>query len=219
MRLVAIADTHLFTDDLTVPPGDVLIHAGDLCRAGSLEELAEAALWLSRLPHAHKVVVAGNHDWAFMRSPTEARALMAEAGVVYLEDALAVVAGLRIWGAPWQPAYNGWAFNLQRGAPLAEKWALIPDGLDVLVTHGPPAGIGDASVMGARRAGCAHLRARVAEVRPRLHLFGHIHQAGGAWSVDDTTFVNCTTWECERAATLIDLDGDRIAVDAPPAGG
>ncbi|MEZ4359172.1 MAG: metallophosphatase domain-containing protein [Kofleriaceae bacterium] len=219
MRIVAVADTHLFTSDLQVPEGDVLVHAGDLCRAGSLAELREAAAWLARLPHAHKVVVAGNHDWAFQREPEAARALLG-AGVTYLEDVEVTLDGLRFWGSPWQPAFHGWAFNLPRGAPLAAVWAKVPPGLDVLITHGPPYGVGDLLEDGLPgREGCADLRRRVAEVRPRLHLFGHIHQDGGAWEVDGTVFANVTTWECERAPTVIDVDRERVAlVHVPPSG-
>lgn len=218
MRLVAIADTHLYHRPLQVPEGDVLIHAGDMCRRGSLDELSLAADWLRAMPHRHKIVVAGNHDWAFALHPDEARALFDGGGVEYLEDAGATIDGVRFWGSPWQPAFHGWAFNLARGPELAAKWALIPEGLDVLITHGPPAGIGDHSAM-TGRTGCADLRARVAVVRPRVHLFGHIHEDGGAWPLDGTCFVNCTTWESDRAPTVIDLDADgSVRVDAPPPG-
>jgi hypothetical protein len=134
---------------------------------------------------------------------------------VYLQDSGATVAGLRFWGSPWQPAYNDWAFNLPRGAPLAQKWALIPEGLDVLVTHGPPAGYGDGSSIGRERAGCADLIARVEVTRPRLHLFGHIHEDGGTWTHGSTTFANCTTWECERPPTVIDIEPATVRVTAP----
>lgn len=52
MRVVAVADTHLFHRELVVPDGDVFVHAGDLCRGGSLEELREALEWIRALPHA-----------------------------------------------------------------------------------------------------------------------------------------------------------------------
>ncbi|HEU4535670.1 MAG TPA: metallophosphoesterase, partial [Polyangiaceae bacterium] len=149
MRIVAVADTHLFHDELRVPEGDLFVHAGDLCRGGTLDELARGLAWVRSLPHRHKIFVAGNHDWAFAREPAAARALVGE-GVTYLEDGGAEVGGLRVWGAPWQPAYNDWAFNLPRGAALAEKWAQAPAGLDLLITHGPPAGVGDNSCMAGR---------------------------------------------------------------------
>lgn len=217
MRIVAVADTHQFHDELVVPDGDLFIHAGDLCRGGTWKELRAAAAWICTLPHRRKIVVAGNHDWAFVRH--RARAVEAFEGATYLQDDAVTIDGLRIYGSPWQPEFHDWAFNLPRGAPLAEKWAAIPHGLDVLVTHGPPAGVGDRSSMGEARTGCEALRARVNVVRPRLHLFGHIHEDGGAWEIDGTWFVNCTTWECERAATVIDVDAatGAIAVHAPAA--
>jgi predicted phosphohydrolase len=220
IRLVAVADTHLFHGDLTIPDGDVFVHAGDLCRGGTLDELRAAAGWLAALPHAHKVVVAGNHDWALAREAAAARAILADAGVTYLEDKGAVIMGHRFWGSPWQPAFHDWAFNLPRGAPLAARWGLIPPGLDVLVTHVPPAGIGDLGGEGIPgREGCADLMRRVDQVRPRLHLFGHIHQDGGLWQRGGTVFANVTTWECERAPTVIDLDADRVTPIAVPASG
>jgi len=215
MRIVAVADTHLFHDELVVPDGDVFVHAGDLCRGGSVDELREALAWIRALPHAHKVVVAGNHDFAFVEHASDARALVAD--LVYLEDSGATVAGLSFWGSPWQPAYNDWAFNLPRGRALAEKWALIPERVDVLVTHGPPFGIGDRGPVPGR-LGCEELLARVRVAVPRVHLFGHIHQDGGAWPIGPTLFVNATTWECERAPTVIDVDErEARAVSVPPA--
>jgi predicted phosphohydrolase len=219
VRIVAVADTHLFHHELVVPSGDVLVHAGDMCRGGSVEELIEALDWMASLPHETKIVVAGNHDTCLEETPEVARRAFDGRAILYLEDAGVEVRGLRVWGSPWQPEYNGWAFNLPRGAALAGKWSRIPEGLDLLVTHGPPRGIGDRSSVGEERSGCADLRVRVAAARPRVHLFGHIHEDGGAWDVDGTTFVNCTTWECERAPTVIDVDPQTgaVVVTAPPA--
>lgn len=215
MRIVAVADTHLYTDDYEVPDGDVFVHAGDLCKRGDLDELEHAATWILGLPHAHKVIVAGNHDWAFANNPPAARALFP--GVTYLQDSEATIGGLRFYGAPWQPAFHGWAFNLPRGAALAEKWARIPAGIDVLITHGPPAGFGDdIEIVG--RTGCADLRARIEQVRPRLHVFGHIHMDGGLWTHEGMVIANVTSWECQRAATVIDIDADAVTpILVPPA--
>lgn len=212
-----MADTHLFHDDeFAVPDGDVLVHAGDLCRGGNLGELRTAARWLAGLPHRHKVIIAGNHDWALAREPGAARAMFE--GMHYLEDTELAIDGVRFYGSPWQPEFLGWAFNLPRGPALAAVWAKIPRGIDVLITHGPPEGIGDRTTV-ANRAGCADLLARVVEVAPRLHVFGHIHQDGGVWRHGATTFANVTTWECTRAATVFDVDpGEIRAVSVPPHG-
>jgi predicted phosphohydrolase len=205
MRIVAVADTHTFEADLNpVPDGDVFIHAGDLCRSGRLAELAKVTEWVRALPHRHKIVVAGNHDWCFVREREAAFELLGST-VVYLQDSGTEIDGVRFWGSPWQPVFHNWAFNLPRGAPLAEKWRLIPTGTDVLITHGPPAGIGDRSD-DAVRAGCADLLEVVHRLRPRLHLFGHIHPDGGCWQRDGICFANVTTWEGIRKASVFDLD-------------
>jgi Calcineurin-like phosphoesterase len=216
MRIVAVADTHLFHEELVVPDGDLFVHAGDMCRGGDLDELRGAVAWIASLPHRHKLIVAGNHDWAFAREPELARALLGD--IAYLEDSATTIEGFTIYGAPWQPAYNDWAFNLPRGAPLAEKWSSIPRGLDLLVTHSPPMGIGDNMPELPNRLGCAVLRARVEAVEPRLHMFGHIHCDGGAWQRGATMFANVTTWECERAPTVIDLSDSVELVSVPPRG-
>jgi len=219
MRIVAVADTHTFESDLGAPPdGDVFVHAGDLCRGGRLDELAVVARWLRALPHRHKVVVAGNHDWCFVREPDAARAVLGE-GITYLQDAGTVIDGVRFWGSPWQPAFNNWAFNLPRGEPLAAVWSLIPPDTDVLITHGPPLGIGDWSGETIRQ-GCRDLLAAVQRIRPLLHLFGHIHQDGGFWQQDGVSFANVTAWECERGPSVFDVDvASRrvVAVCVPPA--
>lgn len=205
MRLVAVADTHTFEGDLgRVPDGDVFVHAGDLCRAGTLAEFKPVAQWLRSLPHPHKLVVAGNHDWCFLRNRDDAIDMLGP-DIVYLRDQAIELNGLKFWGSPWQPEFLGWAFNLPRGPALAEKWALIPEATNVLITHGPPRGFGDrTSVQG--RSGCDDLLQAVRRLKPALHLFGHIHEDGGFFRGEHTCFSNVTTWECERGATVIDID-------------
>lgn len=219
MRIVAVADTHTFHADLGVlPDGDVFVHAGDLLRGGTLDELEDVARWMRDLPHPTKIVVAGNHDWCFVRDRERALEMLG-AEVVYLEDAALTLHGLNFYGSPWQPEYNAWAFNLPRGQALRDKWQLIPKGTDVLITHGPPAGLGDRSSV-AGRWGCEELRDAVAVLQPALHLFGHIHPDGGFWQRGTAASANVTTWECERGPTVIDIDpATRVVtpVAVPPA--
>ena len=61
----------------------------------------------------------------------------------YLEDSSKTLFGLKIYGAPWQPYFFNWAFQLSRGKELNEKWKLIPKDTDILLTHGPPYCHGD----------------------------------------------------------------------------
>ncbi|OIP44152.1 MAG: metallophosphoesterase [Deltaproteobacteria bacterium CG2_30_63_29] len=204
MRLVLISDTHGYHEDLALPDGDVLIHAGDLSSMGQPEEIARFGEWLGRQPHRHKVVVAGNHDWGFQREPQRARELLGDCH--YLLDSACAIEGFHFWGAPWQPWFLSWAFNLQRGPELAAKWALIPRNTDVLVTHGPPFGILDRT-HSHQDAGCADLLARVQVVKPRLHVFGHIHEARGTIQVGETIFVNASCWDEGAEAIVVELAG------------
>lgn len=190
MRIVCLSDTHDLHDRVAVPDGDLLLHAGDLTARGRLEDVEEAARFMRALPHRHKVIIAGNHDRCFEETPSAARARLA--GLVYLQDDLVEIRGLRIYGSPWQPWFHSMAFNVRRGGDIARVWRMIPDGLDVLLTHGPPRGHGDVTV---RRdpAGCLDLLHRVREVRPRLHAFGHIHEGYGVTRENGTLFVNAST--------------------------
>ena len=206
MRIVCLSDTHGFHDGLEVPPGDLLLHAGDSTKHGSLEEVAAFNRFLGRLPHRHKVVIAGNHDWAFEKEAVLARDLITHA--VYLEDEETVVAGLRIWGSPWQPWFCDWAFNLERGPALRAKWDLVPAGIDVLLTHGPPRGHGDRTTGGSEE-GCSDLLDAIRRVRPRLHVFGHIHEGYGRTQEGETLCVNasvCTVaYRPTNPAVVVDL--------------
>ena len=185
--IVIISDTHGMHDQLTIPEGDILIHAGDLCNAGKLREVVEFNDWIGNLPHRHKIVIAGNHDWCFERQPNKARDILTNC--TYLQDSSVEIDGLKFWGSPWQPEFCNWAFNIKRGHRLEAKWSLIPDDTDVLITHGPPLGIGDGTFYG-EVAGCVDLAKRVKEVQPRLHAFGHIHEGYSIEEKGGTTYVN-----------------------------
>ena len=127
-----------------------------------------------------------------------------------------MVDGLEVWGSPWQPWFHDWAFNLERGAALAEKWAMIPDSTDLLITHGPPHGILDACFDG-RRVGCEELTRAVERVRPKLHVFGHIHEAYGVVDDGTTLFVNASNcnlrYRPANAPIVVDWGDDGLRID------
>lgn len=209
-----MSDTHLFHEDrgipkIEIPMGDILVHAGDATFEGSQEEIMRFSSWFGSLPHPHKVFIAGNHDWNFQRTPQRARRLLPN-GVVYLEDSGCDVMGLKFYGSPWQPEFLEWAFNLPRGHRLREKWNLIPSGIDVLVTHGPPYGVLDQTPHG-EHVGCVDMKDVLTRVKPRLHVFGHIHHMGGRQQqVGPTLFVNAAmldeSYGLAHRPIIVDLD-------------
>jgi predicted phosphodiesterase len=208
IRLVFVSDTHGF-HDFPVPPGDVLVHAGDGCNYGTLEEARAWANFLRRQPHRHKIVIAGNHDRCFEDDFEHAKPLLEDFD--FLHDSGCERLGVHFWGSPWQPWFFNWAFNLPRGPELAAKWALIPDTTDVLVTHGPPHGVLDRNFDGTP-VGCEDLRDAMKRVRPRVHVFGHIHEGYGTARIGETLFVNasiCTlAYRPTNPAIVVDLPID-----------
>jgi len=93
------------------------------------------------------------------------------------------------YGSPWTVRYYEWAFMLERGPSLAQKWEMIPDETDILITHSPPIGILDRNGRG-ENAGCGDLLERVRNISPRLHVFGHMHPSNGIETIGETIFVN-----------------------------
>ncbi len=211
MRIICISDTHLrhLKFPINVPIGDLLVHAGDATFEGSPREIQAFFDWFSALPHKHKVFVAGNHDWLFQKNPELARQLVPK-NVTYLQDSMAEIEGLKVYGAPWQPEFMNWAFNLPRGHRLREKWNLIPSRVDVLITHGPPLRYCDLNPDG-EHVGCGDLHdVIVKRVKPRLHVFGHIHGGYGIAAAGRTLFVNASVcdeaYRPSHAPIIVELD-------------
>lgn len=192
MKIVCISDTHGQLAKMSVPDGDVLVHAGDATMRGTHRELYEFAKDMSRLAHSVKIFVAGNHDLGLQDHPDQLEDLVRSAGIVYLRDSGVTVGATRFWGSPWQPEFHNWAFNLPRGPQLAAKWALIPKTVDVLVTHGPPYGVLDVAPRGGH-VGCADLAAAIVERKPAVHVFGHIHECYGQVKRGETLHVNASS--------------------------
>ena len=127
---------------------------------------------------------------------------LSQSDVVYLEDNQFTIESpefsrpIKFWGSPWQPEFYDWAFNLPRlGDELKKYWDMIPDDTDVLITHGPPNEARDFVSnwrQGDVNVGCELLRYRVDQIKPILHVFGHIHGAYGSAYIKDTLFVNAS---------------------------
>lgn len=187
-----MSDTHGLHRSLTLPDGDVLIHAGDCTNRGSREEVIDFLNWFAAQPFTHRIFIAGNHDFFFERQPTSVIQDLIPDGVTYLNDSGVTIGNHLIWGSPVQPWFLDWAFNRERGAEIDQHWALIPPEVDILITHGPPYGILDRTIR-QQDVGCEALAARLPDLQPRLHVFGHIHESYGSLERDGTLFVNASS--------------------------
>jgi Icc-related predicted phosphoesterase len=213
MKFVTISDTHNEHRLLELPEGDVLIHAGDITKRGSREEVEDFLDWFNSHNFKYKVMIAGNHDFFFdygWKAYTDfgrnrhlnkagdlnsvQDILSQYPGITYLNDSEIIINGIKIWGSPVTPWYHDWAFNRERGSDIVNHWNLIPKDTDILITHGPPLGIGDLVHRG-ERVGCQDLLTKLGVIKPRVHIFGHIHEGYGIYKSEEypIKFINASS--------------------------
>lgn len=193
MKVAATSDLHGYLPD--VPECDVLVIAGDIGPAtktyhdntrgeGTEWMMFKFIPWTLRQPCEHVVYIGGNHDFVLQECGPPYGAGITTAH--YLQDSGCEIDGVKFWGSPWTSKYFDWAFMLEEDE-LAKKWDMIPDDTDVLLTHGPPLGLGDVNNRGDHRGSSSLLKWHMKEpARKTMHFFGHIHechgQSGASWA-------------------------------------
>ena len=191
MLIGAISDLHGFLPD--TPECDVLVIGGDICPIsghGTTRQkawlLTEFSPWLQAQPAKEIIGVAGNHDFVFRKDPTIGESLP----WTYLENTSVVVDDVFFWGSPMSSWFGDWAF-MKHENELAEYWKMIPEGVQVLITHGPAYGACD---LAQRQVytGSQSLRERIVNLKPALHITGHIHEAYGMDRVGPTLVANAS---------------------------
>lgn len=208
MRILALSDMHGHLPPVSDNDYDLLIMGGDICPDFAQAGIGsrEACLmqgnwlnttfraWLDACPVINRVLIWGNHDFVSQRYP---QYLPEDLPCTVLHDSGCQLGDFKIWGTPWQPPFFDWAYNLPEDE-LAQKFNLIPEDTDLLVSHGPPRGYGDRTVRG-EPVGSTSLSARIQELaqkRLRTLICGHIHEARGMYQVVSN---NCTLNICNVA--------------------
>jgi Icc-related predicted phosphoesterase len=225
-RITFISDTHTKHDKLSgfLTGGDILVHAGDLTGRGYITEIENFAKWYDNINNYDtKVFIAGNHDFGFQDDNEKVKGLLTGYKTIeYLQDDLLMVGDdyddmVKIWGSPWQPEFNNWAFNLPRGEKLKEKWDMIPVNTDILITHGPPFGKLDYVPYDNVNVGCEELMKRVQEIKPKIHVFGHIHEGYGYVFDGNTHFINAAVlngrYEYRNKPVTVDWDPETNQIE------
>lgn len=189
MRICLISDTHQTHPDVDkFPDADLLLHCGDATKNGCAQEFIAFNKWLITLKQKfpHIIFTPGNHDLLFEDNEGFARSLVQSAEVLIGETTM--FQGLRIHGFPWVPKFYNWAF-MQTSTSRKVSTSEIPE-CDVLMTHGPPYGIGDVA-KNFSNTGCPWLLQRVEKLQPKLHVYGHIHECHGQTiEIGGTKFIN-----------------------------
>jgi Icc-related predicted phosphoesterase len=193
MKIVMLADTHMQHEQAELPKGDVLIHCGDFCSSGNIYEFELFAKWFDNLNYKHKILIAGNHDCCAEWNKLGIKNSLVN--TTYLENERTIIDGVKFWGSPVTAPFNEWAFNWPSDMRKA-LYGLVPNDIDVMITHGPPFNILDKTDDGYS-FGCVHLREAIERINPKLHCFGHLHPSYGSYHCfiegkQDTEFVNCS---------------------------
>lgn len=203
IRFVCISDSHsLF---FNFPPGDVLLHAGDFTKKGTSDEVLQFANYLKTTNYQYKIIIAGNHDSPFDISnfddimkkrrnpypcdPYAVKRLFKD--FIYLEDSFVNVFGYTVWGTPWTHQHYKGAFTIKEKYILGQKFQQIPLGVDIVLSHSPPNGILDRS-KDNRHLGSEVLAETIRMIKPKVHVFGHIHEGHGVQTIDGTTYINAS---------------------------
>lgn len=202
MRILAISDTHGLHEELKVPEDiDVIICAGDISNEKNpginSNECALFLNWYESLKIKYKLLIAGNHDtsiWKRLINPRDFKS------IIYLEHEGINFEGLNIFGSPYTPTFgDNWAYNVDR-SKLDKYWKHIKEDTDILITHGPPKGILDLSHDRSNTleyCGDKSLLNHIFRVKPRFHIFGHLHNSEGNFNqgirvIDGITFINAS---------------------------
>jgi len=212
MRIAATADLH--GNLVEIPECDLLLIGGDVTPTSDHGVAFQARwldtdfrAWLEAVPARSVVGIAGNHDFVFERAP---ELVPADLPWTYLDDSATSVDGVTIWGSPWTPWFFDWAFNAPKGeageAFLRERYDTVAPGTDILLIHGPPRGYGDRTARGVEAGSVAQLEL-IERVRPRLAVYGHIHEGRGGFTLGATTLANVSAVDLQYA-----LYDDPVAV-------
>ena len=181
MIIDCISDLHGYYPDLE--GGDLLIIAGDLTARDIYSEYGKFYTWLDSQKYEKKIFIGGNHDNILQCDPPSKEST--HLNFEYLCDSETEFEGLKIWGSPWTLNFQGQnpkckAFGVDCEEELQKKWDLIPEDVDIFITHSPPYEILDTTVRG-EHVGCKSLSHKVQTMinPPKLWVWGHIHESYG----------------------------------------
>jgi Icc-related predicted phosphoesterase len=177
MKIVAFSDIHRKEACLDLPECDILIFAGDF-GIHSFEDLCYVNRWFKKQKATYTIFLAGNHD-VYLEKFSKTIIQTCFPSVIYLQDEMVEIKGLKFYGSPRTPEFNNWAFMYPRCSTEAkEVWSKIPKNLDFLITHCPAYDILDRNLRD-ERCGCEILQRELIKKAPKNHIFGHIHLNGG----------------------------------------
>ena len=190
VKLLCMSDTHFDEDAVQKDTCDIFVHAGDFLGNGTLVEFLSFVNEIrDKIKYKYAILCPGNHDWICERDVSLCRGILNKNEFLLIDDAINLF-NLKMYSCSYTPIFYDWAF-MKKESELKEIFKRIPDDTDVLITHGPAYGILDKNYRG-NCCGSHALLERIQEVKPKLHIFGHIHQSYGKRKYRGTKYINCS---------------------------
>jgi len=181
MTILHLSDTHNLHRQLTdLPDADIIVHSGDFTMIGTEQETIDFLNWFCDLPYRHKIFIAGNHDECLYGATLSGL----DENCHYLCHSSVCIESVNFYG---MPMFVGDAINGKDKRFIQA----IPLDTNVLITHQPPLGILDYD--GDYHYGSEEdLWQKVKSVKPKLHLFGHVHANYGTVAHEGIIFSNAS---------------------------
>jgi Icc-related predicted phosphoesterase len=197
MKIACISDTHMQHRSISILPCDILIHSGDIFSTGKELEVRDFFDWLSIQPSKYKLLVSGNHDRMLQKKIEKFNISLDEITFV-LDNIGSQIENIHFWGIPYRPlTYLLYEQGIEDRSELLD-YSKIPANTDILITHVAPEGILDNIVPGDKGYGSPGLLAKVHEIKPKYHIFGHTHESYGIFKNERTNFINASLTEHEK---------------------
>lgn len=212
MQVLAISDTHGLHHSIwekvleQIDPAefDMIVHSGDISSMGETAQVMSFMEWFGNLPFKNKVFILGNHEVLIEDNQTEElirKVASTYPNTHFLHHETVEIEGFKIFGSPYTPYFKGWAYNVDR-RDLHNYWDEIPLDVDLIITHGPPFGLGDAvGYKKTMRCGDIALLNKINEIlywskKNIVHQFGHIHDSKGSYQLQDSPNIQFVNASC-----------------------
>lgn len=172
-NILLLSDTHGKHRMIHVQKNiQIIIHCGDICNAGNLEEIVDFFEWFAQLEIPHKIFIHGNHDLPFELEPIRSKKLIPK-DIIWLNDNSIEICDINIMGISSFPFYN----------VIETK-----NKIDIIASHYPPFGILDNGF------GSEEIRDFIFQLAPKYHVFGHDHSNYGKTKQKNIQFINSSMY-------------------------
>lgn len=172
-NILLLSDTHAKHRLIDIPKNiQIVIHCGDICNAGDMDQILDFFDWYDQLEIPHKIFIHGNHDLPFELEPERSKRLIPK-NILWLNDESIVISDINIMGISAFPFY---------------KRIETKNRIDIIASHYPPKGILDNGF------GSEEIRDFVFQIEPMYHIFGHNHSNYGIQKHKNSQYINASIY-------------------------